>query len=368
MSPRSTIRIRPSRLSALLAALCALGAGTAAAQGPGEPSPVGYTEAREAMLRPRFTLTGSVEARSASVVASEVSGLVVELAAREGDVVRRGQKLVQLRRRHLELERQRVEADLGEAKARLALAESNLERSRDLFDEQVVSRSALDDAISENAAWRGRVESLQAQLARVEDDLAQSAVTAPFPGVVVRELTQVGEWLSVGGEVAELLSLDDLEVVLEVPERSFASLEVGAPAEVTFEALPGVEVEGRIGAVIPRADPRTRTFPVKVRFGNPGRRVGVGMLARVSLPVGEPARSTVVPKDAVAELGEGSAVYVIGDDSTVRRVPVETGNATGVWIAVGGEIAPGDRVVTRGNERLRPGQPVRGEKVEYELP
>jgi RND family efflux transporter MFP subunit len=375
---------RPSTIAVLLvlavALLAVLGtacggdgateAETAAAGGaPGgemPPSPVGYTEAREMQVRRDLKLTGSVAARQAGVVASQVAGMVVELAARDGDAVRRGQPLVKLRRQQLELQLAERRAALAEAEARFELAQRNLARAEGLYASKVISNQELDDARSEAAAWKGRTESLRAEIARVDDDLERSAVRAPYDGVVVAERTQVGQWLDVGDPAVELVGLDDLEVVVEVPERQFAGLASGAPATVRFEALPGVEIRGRIGAVVPRADPEARTFPVKVRFSNPEHRIGVGMLAQVELPVGEERAAVVVPKDAVVRRGEQSVVYRIDDQQQAQPVEVAPGTAVGEWIEVEGEIAAGDRVVTRGNERLQPGQKVAGSPVEYQ--
>jgi RND family efflux transporter MFP subunit len=362
-------------LTAALAGSLAL---PAAAQPPGAPGapegdgppprPVGYTEARRLAVRGAVRLTGSVEARSAGVVASEVAGLVVELAAREGDRVGRGRPLVRLRSEKLELQRTARQADLKEAEARLELATRNQTRARELFASEVISRQQLDDAVSEFTAWQGRVESLEAEIARVEDDLERSVVRAPYGGVVVAERTQVGEWLDVGAPAMELAGLDDLEVVLEVPERYFADLRLGTAARIGFESLPGTEIEGKISAVVPRADPRARTFPVKVRFQNRDRRVGVGMLARVDFPVGAAAPATVVPKDAVVRQGDAALVWRIGEGGGVEPVPVTPGTAVGDWLAVDGALEPGQRVITRGNERIFPGMRVVGEPVAYPVP
>lgn len=360
-------RLLPPLAVLLLSALAAL---PLAAQPPGGrgPSPAGYTEARSHQVRSTVRLTGSVVARESSVVAAEVAGSVVELAKREGDAVRRGEALVRLRRDARELDLAARRAALEEAEARLDLARRTLGRSRELFDSQVISRQTLDDAVSEQAAWQGRVENLEAEIARVEDDLERLVVRAPFSGVVVRERTQVGEWVTVGGPVSELVSLDNLEVRLDVPERYYGSLRRGTAARVTFEALPGVELDGELTAVIPRADAQARAFPVKIRFADPQRQTGVGMLARVDLPVGRVEAATVVPKDAVVRRGREELVYRIGGEGVVEEVAVETGTAVGVWIEVRGGVAPGDRVITRGNERLRPGQRVAGEPVSYDPP
>lgn len=331
------------------------------------PVPVGVTEARAHQLRRSVRLTGSVEARRASVVASEVPGLVVELSVREGDEVSRGEPLAHLRRRNLELVLAARQADLKEAEARLALAVRNRERAEDLYASEVVSRQRLDDAVSEFTALTGRVESLKAEIARVEDDLERSTIRAPYDGVVVAEHAELGEWIGVGQPVVELVDLATLEVVLEVPERYFGGLEEGVAARITFEALPEVEVTGRLAAIIPRAHPEARTFPVKVRFPNPADRVGAGMLAQVDLPVGEPYRAVVVPKDAVVRRGERTVVYRVADGAA-REVAVETGGGSGAWVEVRGPFEVGDRVVTRGNERLRDGQPIRPSPVSYESP
>jgi len=92
------------------------------------------------------------------------------------------------------------------------------------------------------------------------------------------------------------------------------------------------------------------------------------MLANVHLGATGGASATLVPKDAVVAQRGQSFVYVIGDDDTVSQVPVRVGRGVGAWTVVEGELMAEQRVVTRGNERLRPGQRVSGEPIDYELP
>ncbi len=303
-----------------------------------------------------------------ALVASEVDGLVEALLVREGRTVRKGQALVQLRTRDLELRLEAAEAGLREAEARLRKAEGDLERNRGLFDEGILSASQFDASRYERDAWQGRSDQLSAEISRIRLDVERSSVKAPFSGVVVAERCEVGEWVGRGDPVAEMVSLHDLEVRVEVPERYFSELERGAEARVSFAALPGHEVIGRVSAVIPRANPQARTFPLKVRIPNEKRRIGVGMLARVAFPAGEPYRATVVPKDAVIIRGSERRVYRLNGDDTVEPVTVDTGAGVGSWVEIRSGIAPGMRVVTRGNERLRPGQSVLSEPGEYALP
>lgn len=344
------------------------GKGGAAGPPAMPPANVQYTEAREYTLRRSLTLPGSVQAQTASVVAATVPAIVVEFPAKEGRRVKRGDVLARQRSTTLELTLESQKSALKEAEARLALAESNLRRAKDLLEAGVISRQQYDDAQSENNAWTGRTDSLKADISRVADDIERTVIRAPFDGVVVAERTEVGQWLAIGGPVVELLKIDEVEIRVEVPERHYAALRMGAQATATFESLPELTLRGRITAIIPQADPQARTFPVNVTVRNERGRVGSGMLAQVSFEAGEVYPATIVPKDAVISQGQDKFLYRVNGDNTVEQVSVQTGAGAGAWIEVIGAVRPGDRVVTRGNERLMPGMGVSGTPLEYKVP
>ena len=308
--------------TSLLLTAGVLSAVLAAAQDP-PATPVRYTEARLHKVRLTVVLTGSVESRRESVVASEVEGLVENLIAREGDRVEKGQPLVRLRRQNIELRSQAVQGQLQEAEARQKLALASLERSQGLFEERIVSQQQLDDASSEYEAWQGRVAQLQAEKARLDDDLARTTVRAPFSGIVVLERVSEGEWIGEGGAVVEMIDYTDLEVEVDVPENSFGGLETGSAARVVIGSLGGLEVEGMVRAVVPRADSMARTFPAKISITNPDGKIAVGMLAKVYLPIGRSTEAVIIPKDAVVEQGDQKFVYRIKEDDTTERLNVD---------------------------------------------
>jgi RND family efflux transporter MFP subunit len=320
-----------------------------------------------------LTLPGSVEAGLVSRVASEVAGLVTEVPVREGERVKKGELLARLSERSLELSLRAAEAQLEEAEARQKLAERNYERARELSASGIFSRQQLDDALYEFRAWQGRIDQLRAEIDRIRYEQERCRIAAPFDGVVVARHTEVGQWLKVGDPVAEVLSLEELEVVVNVPERYYRTIRAGAPARLMLDAFPGAVVRGRVSAVIPRAEPQARTFPVRVRIRDEAGRIAVGMLAQVELDgvfeTGEgPRLATIVPKDAVVREGAELRVYVLDGDGVAKAVTVSAGAAVGAWTEVHGPIAPGQKVITRGNERLSPGQKVAGERVDYPLP
>jgi len=332
------------------------------------PAVVRYTVAREKNVRRTLTLPGTVEAQTTSIVASTIAGPVIEFLGREGLRVKKGDVLARLRAVTFELQLEAHKADLNEAQARWKLAESNLNRAKELYAATVISREKLDDAQYEHNAWVGRTESLKAEIKRLEDTIDRCTIRAPFGGVIVRERTEVGQWLSEGGPVVEMLAMDQVEVLVEVPEKYFESLRVGAPATLTFESMSGFRPQGRVIAVIPRADVQARTFPLKVQVSNEHGKIGAGMLVQVSFAAGELYPATVVPKDAVISRGERKFVFRLNGDNTVEELAVETGTGIGEWLEVRGAVKPGERVITRGNERIRTGQFVQASPIDYTLP
>lgn len=354
----------------VFAAAVLLASGVLWAQHGGGPAVVGVTAARTAEVRGVVEMAGSVEAQVSAVVASLVPGPVVEVGAREGQRVKRGDLLVRLRREDFEQDLEAAKGSMAEAKARAQLADHSLKRAQELYRSGVVARQQLDDAESEASAWRGRADAATAEIARLEVVLGKARILAPFAGVVVREHCELGEWVEAGGPVAEVVDLSRLEAVVSVPERYFAQIRVGSKARVRFDALPELTAEGEVIAIIPRADPQVRAFPVKVGLANPDGRIGVGMTAVVAFAAGESRPATVVPKDAIVTQGEQRLVYRVEaseDGEVVQPVTVRVGGGVGQWVEVEG-IAAGDRVVTRGNERLFPGMAVAPKPEEYKAP
>ena len=355
------------RVSLSLAPAFLLVLGGARAQAPG-PAPVRVTPAESYTFQGEIRLPGAVESRKVSTVASEIDGLVEEFPVEEGDRVEKGQLLAKLRTKPLELDKASITADLDEARARQKLAQRNLERARELFDAKVASQEELDAALYEFNAWEGREARLEAQIARIQEDIERGEILAPFKGVVVGEQTEVGQWLARGDPVVDLLSMDDLQVEVHVPERYYSRFQKGGRVRVAFPALGGREVVGMVDAVIPRASSEARAFPVKLTFPNPDGQAAAGMVAEAIFPGGEPRQELIVPKDALVNQGAQRLVYVVNEQNQAQAVPVQPGAGVGQWVAVTGGVRSGDRVVTRGNERLAPGQPVAPQPLEYKLP
>ena len=328
---------------------------------------VNYTEAIEQPVEQTVQLPGYVEAPNVSILASEIGGLVTELKVREGDRVATGQALVMLRTTPLELKLLAAQARLKEAQAWEKLAEKNLERFRGLAESKTISFQQLDESQYEFDAWQGRIETLRAEIASIQFDIERSTIRAPFNGVVVSRYTEVGQWSKVGDSVLEVLSTDIQEVHVDVPEKYFNDLKVGVEVSITFDSHPGQTYPAHIRALIPRVDTSAHTFTVELRLSNSSENISAGMLARVTFPLGQSTVGTLVPKDAIVRQGRITVVYLVKGGSAIPA-PVTPGAAMGLWTVVDGDVSPGDKVITRGNERLQPGQPVQGELIAYPSP
>ncbi len=366
MQTLSSCPKRTGAIAGLLLAVC-FATMSFAQDNAQQASPVRYTEAISKLVRQSVQLPGYLEAPNVSVLAGEIGGLVTELKVREGDRVTAGQPLVMLRTTPLELRLQAAEARLIEALARSKLAETSLVRYRGLAESNAISRQQLDEARYEFDAWEGRIETLRAEAAAIRHDIERSTIRAPFNGVIIARHTEVGQWSDAGARLLEVMSTDIQEVHVDVPERYFSQLKTGAKVTVRFDSVPGRDYAAYVRAVIPQADIQARTFPVKLRLTEPGSEIGAGMIARVAFQLGNSSPGTLVPKDAIVRQGNSTVVYLVNQGSAVPA-PVTVGDALGVWTVVNGGISPGDKVITRGNERLFPGQPVQAEPLTYPVP
>jgi RND family efflux transporter MFP subunit len=327
----------------------------AGAQEP--PAPVVVSKVEEQKLQKPVKLVGAVEPSKRSIVASEIAGLVESFPVKEGDYVKKGDVLAEFETEPLLIRLREAKAAKSEALARFELARKNYARFKELRQKGVASEQQLQDMESERNAWSAKMAQLEAQIDRYEYDLSKSKIVAPFSGYVTREYTEIGQWIAEGGPVVELINMDRVEIKVDVPERYVSQIKLRDGVNVNFDALPRLEVEGQVSSIVPQAAQGARTFPVKVVVDNKNHVIKSGMVARVSFLIGEPSLVKLVPKDAIVESGNDKFLYVV-NNGTAEPMPVTTGMAYKNLIEVIGPVQTGQLVVIRGNERLRPGQPV----------
>lgn len=314
----------------------------------------------------KVTLTGNVEAHLFLTLASRIEEIVDQGHVEEGQRVKKGQLLLSLEDARLKLHLREARAVLREARAALDQMQRDLKRKKNLYTKKSVPAKDMEDAFTSVERQRALVDRAREKTAILEQDLADAKVKAPTAGVVVERLAYQGEWVKKGGSVLKLAVLDPLKVVVKVPERHVPRLKAGSLVRITADALPGEILEGKITAIIPDGDQNSRTFPVQIRIPNRTGHLKPGMLARVTLSVGNRHKGLLVPKDALVIAPGNRYQLVTVQKGKASHLPVELVASHDDFWEVKGPLEAGMPVVVEGNERLRPGQPVKvlGEKDE----
>lgn len=355
------VKNAPTRLmfTTLLAAMfiCVISAlGHAQQQGPPKV-PVRAAKVANRVVSEQISLIGTAEAISNSTVASEISGIVEHYPVKEGDFVKAGDLLVRLKDTDLQLRLKATRAVREGILASLENAEKELERVTKLRESKSISETKFDTAYYAHLVLKKRLLENDAEIEKIEYEISRKKVAAPFSGVVAKEHTQVGEWINAGGPIVTLLDLREIRITVDVPERYIVNLSPKSPVSVVVTSVSSDPLKGRIYAILPRGDAAARTIPIRIILSNPGSKIKSGMEAVVTFTLATKKDALLVPKDAVVMAGNERLVFtVLGG----KVMPVMV-NIIGYYdseVAVKGNLKPDDLVVTRGNERLRPGQAV----------
>ncbi len=303
------------------------------------------------------TLVGTVEPWKRSLVASEIAGLVEEYPFDEGDVVHAGELLARLRTDTIDIHIKEALARRREGVARYRKAKFQLDRTQALLRTGTASRQQFEDDEAEELALREQLIQLESSIREYQDQLRMSKVLAPFAGSIIKEHTEVGQWVTEGGSVAEMVDLSHVQIDVPLPERYVNEVTLGDAVAVRFDALPSLTMTGTIFSIVVQANLETRTFPIKIDIPNPETHIKSGMFSRITLPVGQPYQAMVVPKDAVVLRG-GAEFVIVVNEGTVVQVSVQSGQHVNHSVEVTGDLSEGMDVVVQGNERLFAGQQV----------
>ena len=377
------------------------------------PPMVSVAKVVERQVRNRLTAVGSVAPYRRSIVSSELEGRVQSAPLKVGDFVRANETVlatvgrsglqIDLRILRAELEKARqdllrlergkrpeeiaaLQAKVREREAQMKNNELELNRAQDLYEKKILDKASYDRAeAAYEASWqlfeeasrnleiarlgprreekaraKAEVDRVRARVARVRDDLAKTRIRSPLTGFITQEWVEVGQWLTKGGRVAEVIELDRVLVQAPIAERRISLVRVGDEARVVIDALGDRAFKGRVRGVIPKADPKSRTFPVEVEIKNTeSYDLKAGMFARLSLEYGKAEKVLLVPKDAVILRARGASVFVF-EKGRVREVPFSQGRSVDSFAEVkSGALRAGAQVVVKGNENLRAGMPVR---------
>jgi membrane fusion protein (multidrug efflux system) len=324
-------------------------------------APVRVVVAEERTVEQELELAGSVAALRSASLSPETAGIVNRLLVDTGDRVEKGEVLLMLDDELARLQLDSDEATARRAEQAAADARRRLAEARELMRKQTIAETAVRDLESEVIEDEAELARVKAVTQRSAATLERHALKAPFAGVISARTTDLGEWVTPGATVFELVSTEELTVDMQVSEAYLGAIAPGAPLTLRFAG--GARVPASVSAMVPVTDPTSRTFLVRARADqpHPGMFPGVSVTVNISLATGR--RGTAVPRDAVLRYSDGRSVaWVIrrvdGVDRADERL-VTTGLSFDGLVEIRSGVEPGERVVVSGNETLRNDQMVR---------
>ncbi len=313
---------------------------------------------REGLISPDADFTGTIRFRTVSEIAAETDGKVRSVTFEEGRRVKKGALLVSLSAERLRKDIAARKASHAEVMAELEKAESDLRRAETLYKKELLPAKDFDQYRFAVQGLKSRARSIEAEMERLKIELSYKEVRAPFGGVVLEKKVEPGEWVNPGTVVATLADDSVVDLIVNVPQKALPFIKTGLAVKA---AVGQRNFKARVFSLIPRGDVRTRTFPVKIRIENGSHSLGDGMEAHVRLPIGRKVKTLLINRDALTSFMGQTAVFAAIDGKAVMmpvRVTGYKGQLAGITAAMGPGLRPGMKIVVKGNERLRPGQPV----------
>lgn len=313
-------------------------------------------EARQDQWEPQVTAIGTLTAVNGIEMAAQVGGIVKELNFDSGDLVKKGQKLVQL-------DTDTEEADLKNFRVQLVNAQTELDRRQKVFDKGFASKADLDTA-------RTLRDRLQADIERTEALIAQKSIYAPWDGRLGLRDVAVGKYVAAGQNMIWLQSVDPIYADFTVTESDFGRIKVGQKVGATFSAYPDDSFNGEVTTTDARVSASSRMITVRAKIENADGRLVPGMYADVKVIVGEPQPVVTISQTAVTYSLYGDSVFAVvkaknpdpnakEPDLEIERRFVKLGMTRDGRVNVVDGLKPGDQVVIAGQNKIDQGSKVR---------
>lgn len=283
----------------------------------------------------------------------------------QGDHVNRGTVLAVVSRKDYIDKLDQANAQLARAQAEYEKAKLSFDRTAALYKTQSATKPEYDNATAQLASTTASVAAAKSQVSEAQVALGYCSLAAPFDGWIVKRSVDVGSLVGPATNGFSIADTRTVKAVFGVPDTFISRVRVGQHLAIVTDALPD-QFDGRVTAISPAADPKSRVFAVEVSLQNPRDQLKSGMIASLVVQGQQLSQAvTAIPLAAVVRdpnRQDGFAVIVAdgnGDTTTARLRPVELGAAHGNLIAVTGGLSVGERVVTTGATLINNGDQIR---------
>lgn len=309
-----------------------------------------------------LTLSGRSAAAEEALLSSRASGIVAERRVDIGDQVKTGDVLVVIEAPEVEQELRRARATVDQVRARLVLADVTLQRGESLVDKGHVSVQTVDERRATKQTAEADLAAALAEVKRLEEVQSFQTVRAPFDGTIVARHVERGDKVSgdtsqSGSYLLRIARLNELRILIDVPQSSALIVKPGAPAKVAFAELPEL-LSARIVRVSGQIDQASSTMRAELLMANPGNRIPAGMNGQVMIEVQQDGGLVTVPTNTLTTRSGRQMVGVVDSENKFQLRPVLVARDMGERVVIASGLTVSDRVVVSPNALLRPNDEV----------
>ena len=328
---------------------------------------VNVVEPSSAGLSQEIVLPGNIQAFNDTPIYARTNGYLKHWYVDIGTHVKQGQVLADIDTPEVDQQLDQARADLKNAQANEQLAEITAARWQNLLKTNSVSKQETDQAVSDLSARQASVDSMTANVHRLEQLQSFEKVYSPFAGVITARNTDIGALINAGAggvpqELFHMAAVNKLRIYVAVPEVDSLAAQTGAKATLTLDEFPGETFEGTIVRDSDSIDSATRTLNVEVDVNNAQGHIKTGAYAFVHLKLPQSAhasaQSITIPADTLLFRSEGLRVGVVRNGHA-ELTPIKIGRDFGATVEVVAGLQPTDQVIVNPSDSLTSGSPVK---------
>jgi RND family efflux transporter MFP subunit len=300
--------------------------------------------------------SGEIKARFEADLAFRVGGKIVTREVETGDTVKAGQVLASLDTTDLKLNIQSAQANVRAAMSEQATAKSELDRNRELFKQDFISKAALETYMNRYNAAQSGLKAASAQLELAQNQSGYSKLQADQDGVITTVSAEAGQVVAAGQAVVHIAYEGEREAQIRIGENTARTLTAGTLVNLKLWSQPDQTFQGKVREVSPSTD-ATRSFLAKISLLNPPENLRLGITADVSLPAARSTEASWLPASALFQQARQPAVWVLGANNQVQTQPVTVIRYQEDGVTVNG-LQPGTKVIAAGVHKLSAGQAI----------
>lgn len=289
-------------------------------------------------------VAGTVKAYEDVNMSPEEGGVVKEWKARKGDHVQKGDLIVMLKD-------EVMKASCDAASAQFKMAELNLEKQRKVFDEQGISELQLKNLEYTRDAAKANADLMKARWERTQ-------LRSPIDGIVDNTIPNEGDFAPPGIPIARVVNTSTIKIQADVPELYSASVPLGAPAIITFDALPGDTLRGKVTFVSSTVSSSNRAMQVEIILSNPLHRIKAEMVAEVKLLRETKMNALLVSENIIQLVDRDRSIVYVENAGKAEERRLKLGGRQGIMVEVLEGLNPGDHLIVTGYQKVVSGSPV----------